>query len=124
MSRRLVSPLLLAYGLLAFTFAISATPPAPAASTPPGHASVVSKPVKPPKAPAKPVKLIDINSASAEQLKMLPGIGDAEAARIVAGRPYLSKADLVPKAGLPEGTFLAIKRQVIAKQTAKPKPKA
>ena len=46
------------------------------------------------KAVAK-VKVVNINSASAEQLKKLPGIGDAEAAKIIAGRPYGSKAWLV-----------------------------
>jgi len=62
---------------------------------------------------AKP--LIDINSASRAQLKTLPGIGDAEARRIIAGRPYLTKTDLVTSKVLPAGSYVAIKRQIIAK---------
>jgi DNA uptake protein ComE-like DNA-binding protein len=59
---------------------------------------------------------VDINRASVSSLKSLPGIGDAEAHRIVAGRPYLSKAELVTKKVLPEGPYLAIRRHIIAKQ--------
>jgi competence protein ComEA len=57
---------------------------------------------------------IDINHATRERLKTLPGIGDAEAARIVAGRPYFSKADLVTKQVLSEGSYAAIKYRVFA----------
>lgn len=70
-------------------------------------------PRKPPAVAAKP--LVDINSASRRELKTLPGIGDAEADRIVAGRPYLSKADLVAVKAIPAGTYLSIKRSIIAK---------
>jgi competence protein ComEA len=121
--RSLLGRLLLTIGLLALHSAAGAA--GSAASAPgAGHAGVAGMPTKAAKLPPKPVKLIDINSAAPEQLKMLPGIGDAEAARIVAGRPYLSKADLVPRAGLPAGTYLALKRLVIARQTGQPKPKA
>ena len=44
--------------------------------------------------PAAKVKLVDINSAGKAELKTLPGISDAEADKIIAGRPYLSKAHL------------------------------
>lgn len=62
---------------------------------------------------------VDINSAPVSALKTLPGIGDAEARRIVAGRPYLSKAELVTKRVLPEGPYTAIRRHIIAKQNPK-----
>lgn len=72
-------------------------------------------------AAGKPVKLVDINSAGRAELKTLPGIGDAEAARIIAARPYLSKAELVTKKVMPEGAYVALKNQIIAKQaTNKP----
>jgi competence protein ComEA len=77
-----------------------------------------------PAAPAKPVKLVDINSASDKELKTLPGIGDAEAAKIVANRPYLTKVDLVTKNVLPEGPYMSLKDRVVAVQKGPPpKPK-
>jgi len=69
---------------------------------------------------AKPAAPIDVNSASRAQLKTLPGIGDAEAERIIAGRPYRSKADLVEHGVLPAGVYLSIKGRIIAKQQFKP----
>lgn len=59
-------------------------------------------------------KQIDINSANREQLKTLPGIGDAEAGRIIAGRPYDSKADLVGRKVLPEGLYISIRYRIKA----------
>jgi competence protein ComEA len=67
------------------------------------------------KAPAK-VKLVDINSAKAEELKKLPGIGDADAEKIIAGRPYGSKAWLVSHNILQADKYPAIQNLVIAKQ--------
>jgi competence protein ComEA len=73
--------------------------------------------------PAASAALIDINSASRAQLKTLPGIGDGEAERIVAGRPYLSKADLASKHVIPTGVYLSLKNRVIAKQGRMPTKK-
>ena len=63
---------------------------------------------------------LDINSASEDELKALPGIGDALAKKIVEGRPYARKDELPKKGIIPQGTYDKIKDGIIAKQdTAK-----
>ncbi len=69
------------------------------------------------------VALVDINSASRRQLQQLPGLTAADADRIVAGRPYLSKADLVSAKVLPTGVYLQIKNRIVARQDPKRPPK-
>ena len=61
-------------------------------------------------------ELLDINSAKAEELKALPAIGDAYSEKIIKGRPYKRKDDLVQRKIIPAATYDKVKDQIVAKQ--------
>jgi DNA uptake protein ComE-like DNA-binding protein len=96
--------------------AVSTFSPAQAAkpAAKPAPAAKASSAAKP--APAAKPALVDINTATAAQLKALPGIGDAYSDRIIKGRPYANKAQLLSRGVVPSVIYDKVKDMVIAKQ--------
>lgn len=105
---------------LAATATATPAASAPSAAMPSGHPASAATKKKP---PAAPVKLVDINSASRKELKTLTGVDDALADKIIANRPYLTKADLVTKGVMVEGPYVALKNKIVAGQKSPPKAK-
>ncbi|MBL0173833.1 MAG: helix-hairpin-helix domain-containing protein [Ignavibacteria bacterium] len=75
-----------------------------------------------PKKDAVKAELLDLNTATVAQLEALPGIGKAYASKIVAGRPYKMKSELVSKNIVPKGTYEKCAALIIAKQGTAPAP--
>jgi competence protein ComEA len=74
---------------------------------------------KPAPSAATTTDKIDINTATVDQLKAFPGIGDAYAKRIIDGRPYTAKNQLLTRGILPEATYNKIKDQIVASHPKK-----
>ena len=100
---------LLALSAVAQTASPSKSPGTRAATAP----SATGKPAA---APDKTGELVDINSASAEELDRLPGVGPARAKAIIANRPYNGKDDLTQRKIIPPNVYNQIKDKIIAKQ--------
>lgn len=103
MSKRFMSRILAVFFALSM---ISGMAVAQAAKTPSTNST----------ATAANADLLDINSATKDQLDALPGIGAAYSQKIIDGRPYAKKTDLVRKKVLPQATYNKIKDKIIAKQ--------
>jgi DNA uptake protein ComE-like DNA-binding protein len=113
MTRGIIQALLIAAALLLSATACVAAEEKAAAAT--GAPKVAEESAKAGK-PITPDNPVDINGASKAQLKTIPGVNDALADKIIAGRPYLSKAHLVTRNILSGTHYAQIKDLIIAKQ--------
>jgi len=111
----MAAPLAFAQGSTPSTEPAPATKAAPATTT--HHSSTSTKSKSTSSSPK-----IDLNSASKEELMKLPGVGDATADKIVAGRPYNAKSDLVSKKIVSQKEYDKIKAHVIAHKAATETP--
>ena len=103
------------------SLAADTQPGAPADTKSASHAKAPATKAKSPYASDPKQKVVDINSATKRELLTLPYIDDATVDKIIAGRPYLSKAHLVSRKIIGAGPYQVIAKRIVARQESKPK---
>lgn len=121
MKHRLIRTVLTAVALIVAASLTIAETTAPLTKTPSQAvaAKTAPKPAVKKGQQAAKIKIIDINSASKAELMKIPGVSKVYAAKIISGRPYLSKSHLLTRKILPAGVYASIKEQVAVKDPAK-----
>jgi DNA uptake protein ComE-like DNA-binding protein len=115
MKRVLSAAVAASFALILALPSFAADPKAPAKPAAPPVAEKKAEAAK----PAAKAELIDINTATEEQLKSIAGVGDAYSKKIIAGRPYAKKDQLKSKKIIPADVYEKIKDKIIAKQPKK-----
>ena len=87
----------------------------------PASAAAEARQEMPRPAPAaSPAGLLDINTATAAELRALPGMGDAYVKRVIEGRPYTAKNQLVTRGILPQAAYERIREEIVAHRLPRP----